>query len=159
SSPVYNRTTDECEITCEPWSDEECEGVVCTALDQCHDPGGCSRGLCDDPWKRDGTPCDDGNSCTVEDTCTFGECTRGNPIPACCGNGTVDAGEECDDGNQAGNPQDGCAADCTVDDSWLCSGTPSSCCMEASAFQSAQFSIDQSGDSCQEVADGSVWGW
>ena len=52
--------------------------VVCTALDQCHDPGSCdtANGLCSNPEKPDGTSCSDG-------TCQSG---------ACVPNGTGGAG-------------------------------------------------------------------
>jgi cysteine-rich repeat protein len=36
-----------------------------------------------------------------------------------CGDGVVEDGEECDDYNTDDN--DGCAADCTVEDGWTCS--------------------------------------
>jgi polyhydroxybutyrate depolymerase len=46
-------------------------------------------------------------------------------LPVACGDGIVDGGETCDDGNdQAG---DGCGATCTVEAGWSCSGVPSSC--------------------------------
>jgi fibro-slime domain-containing protein len=35
-----------------------------------------------------------------------------------CGNGVVDPGEKCDDGNKVGN--DGCTAICQVEDGWVC---------------------------------------
>ncbi len=42
-----------------------------------------------------------------------------------CGNGILDSGEECDDGNRA--VDDGCSAACTVEAGWSCSGSPSVC--------------------------------
>src|SRR5439155_22767925 len=55
--------------------------VVCTALDQCHDAGTCDTGtgLCSDPAKDDGTPCDDSDESTLNDACTSGVC-EGNPV-------------------------------------------------------------------------------
>src|SRR5438445_540209 len=55
--------------------------VVCTALDQCHDAGTCDTGtgLCSDPAKDDGTPCDDSDESTLNDACTSGVCA-GNPV-------------------------------------------------------------------------------
>jgi cysteine-rich repeat protein len=38
--------------------------------------------------------------------------------PAACGNGSVEAGETCDDGNL--EPDDGCSANCRVDPGWIC---------------------------------------
>ncbi|HZR83412.1 MAG TPA: Ig domain-containing protein [Candidatus Binatia bacterium] len=48
-----------------------CDGVVCTASDQCHDVGVCDpeTGLCSDPVKPAGTACEDGDACTVNDRC------------------------------------------------------------------------------------------
>ena len=36
-----------------------------------------------------------------------------------CGNGTLNAGEDCDDGNSVG--YDGCSPSCTIEDGWQCS--------------------------------------
>jgi hypothetical protein len=45
--------------------------VVCTPSDQCHTAGTCNplTGQCTDPVAPNGTPCDDGNPCTQNDTC------------------------------------------------------------------------------------------
>src|SRR5262249_29249163 len=42
-----------------------------------------------------------------------------------CGNGTLDASEECDDGNTASG--DGCSHDCQLEQCYTCSGSPSRC--------------------------------
>ena len=42
-----------------------------------------------------------------------------------CGDGILDSGEECDDGNTTG--ADGCSADCKVINGWYCHGEPSQC--------------------------------
>ncbi len=42
-----------------------------------------------------------------------------------CGNGVVEPDEGCDDAGTA--PADGCAADCTVEPGWDCTGSPSVC--------------------------------
>ncbi|NVJ05811.1 EGF domain-containing protein [Myxococcus sp. AM001] len=44
---------------------------------------------------------------------------------ALCGNGELNAGEQCDDGNVA--PGDGCGASCQVEPGYTCSGVPSVC--------------------------------
>jgi len=56
--------------------------IVCTALDQCHEAGVCdpATGICSDPLKTDGAPCDDGNACTQTDTCQAGACMGSNPV-------------------------------------------------------------------------------
>jgi fibro-slime domain-containing protein len=47
--------------------------------------------------------------------------------PGKCGNGALDPGESCDDGNKT--PGDGCSAICQVPSGWTCTGTPSVCNM------------------------------
>ena len=56
-----------------------------------------------------GTPCTDGNACTLNDTCQAGTCVGSSS----CGDGVLQAscGEQCDDGNR--NNHDGCKNDCT----------------------------------------------
>jgi hypothetical protein len=56
--------------------------VVCTALDQCHNPGTCSpaTGTCSNPNKPNGSACTDGNLCTQTDSCQAGICTGANPV-------------------------------------------------------------------------------
>ena len=50
--------------------------VVCTASDACHIAGVCNpaSGLCSNPRAPDGTLCNDGNICTVNDACSAGTC-------------------------------------------------------------------------------------
>ena len=88
-----------------------------------------STGLCELRPAMDGVPCDDGDTCTAQDVCTFGEClgaTRscddGNPCTddSCdiLSGGCVNAPNEgtCDDGNL-----------CTMDDACVagvCTGQP-----------------------------------
>jgi hypothetical protein len=56
--------------------------VVCTAIDPCHDAGTCdpASGVCPDPTKPNGTPCNDGSLCTQSDSCQSGTCTGANPV-------------------------------------------------------------------------------
>src|SRR4030095_14896666 len=77
--------------------------VVCTASDQCHDVGVCETvtGICSDPPKANGSSCEDGNPCTLPDTCQTGLCQAGPPadfdsdahVSGLCG------GDDCNDGN------------------------------------------------------------
>jgi hypothetical protein len=94
-----------------------CAGVVCQARDRCHAAGTCdpATGLCSNPLALDGTKCDDGNICTINDACKAGACV-GSPYtcpaaPACThvvgcvpGSGCLynpDVnGTLCDDGNK-----------------------------------------------------------
>ncbi len=59
-----------------------CQGinpVLCSALDQCHDPGVCNpaTGVCSDPAAPNGTPCDDADACSLGDFCSAGGCSAG----------------------------------------------------------------------------------
>lgn len=71
--------------------------LVCTALDQCHNAGTCNpaNGVCSNPTKPNGTPCNDGNACTSPDQCQIGTCqgtvTLGTPsnLVATAGSGAV----------------------------------------------------------------------
>jgi slime mold repeat-containing protein len=67
--------------------------VVCAALDQCHVAGVCdpATGICSNPDEADGTTCDDGQFCTVNDTCTAGVC--GGSSRDCSA-----LGDQCNDG-------------------------------------------------------------
>ena len=49
----------------------------------------------------------------------------GMRLPDNCGNGVIDLGEECDDGNNAAG--DGCDPSCHVEACYACSGAPSAC--------------------------------
>jgi len=77
--------------------------VVCAASDPCHDTGTCDAGtgVCSDPVKPDGATCEDGNPCTLPDTCQAGACQAGPPkdldadahVNGQCG------GDDCNDTN------------------------------------------------------------
>jgi streptogramin lyase len=56
--------------------------VVCTASDQCHGVGICdpASGTCSNPSQPDGTPCDDGNACSMGDSCRAGVCNAGSSL-------------------------------------------------------------------------------
>src|SRR5207253_1037625 len=108
--------------------------VVCSGADQCHEAGICDPaiGICSNPTKAEGTPCDDGNACTRNDTCQAGTCTGRepvvcsaadqcheagvcNPATGVCSNPTKSDGATCDDRN-ACTRNDTCqAGTCTGD--------------------------------------------
>jgi len=119
--------------------DDKCLDVVCVALDQCHDVGVCDpqTGLCSDPPKPDGASCDDGDACTLDDTCQAGVCVGHDPVVCaaldpCHDVGTCDPqtglcsdppkpdGAECDDG-------DACTLDDTCQAGVCVSGDPKVC--------------------------------
>jgi subtilisin family serine protease len=60
----------------------ECLGVICAALDQCHEAGECepTNGSCTHPARQDGAACEDGDACTSGDSCRTGVCTSGMDI-------------------------------------------------------------------------------
>ena len=122
--------------------------TVCVALDQCHDAGTCdpATGVCSQPAKADGTPCDDGNRCTKGDACRGGgACAAGapvvcSPVDAChvascdaatgvCSQTAKADGAPCDDGNRC-TEGDACrAGSCVPDGPITC--TPVDQCHEA----------------------------
>jgi cysteine-rich repeat protein len=130
ASPVWNVATSKCDTTCD--SSDPCAYVTCTAQDQCHLAGVCNpaTGTCSNPVKPNNSPCSDGNTCTPGDKCVSGACVVGPKLRNCCGNAAVEAGEQCDDGNQSAL-EDGCKANCTLYAGWVCSGSPSECCVGA----------------------------
>lgn len=90
--------------------------VVCAALDQCHDAGTCdpSNGKCGNPAKADGTPCDDADQCTAEESCVAGACTPATPSADVDGDGVCDALDICSlyDPDQADADDDGIGDAC-----------------------------------------------
>jgi hypothetical protein len=133
-------------------SGEQCQGGVCTggtlttctALDQCHAVGVCNpyTGLCSNPYRVNGTTCDDGQACTVNDVCAAGLCMGQNKVctaldqchdvgtcdaaTGLCGNPVSPDTRTCDDGK-------GCTTSdhCTAG---VCGGTlvtcPTGSCIE-----------------------------
>jgi cysteine-rich repeat protein len=113
--------------------------ITCSASDQCHDVGTCdpTTGLCSDPSKADGTACDDGDACTLTDTCAAGACLGGNPVvcavPDSCHEAVCDPatglcpapapkpeGATCDDGNACTQTDTCLAGSCTGADPVIC---------------------------------------
>jgi hypothetical protein len=106
----------------------ECVGAEpkqCEPTDDCHEAGECDAGTgeCTIPAKADGEPCDDGQSCTTNDTCAEGAC-GGEAVV--CDDGLACSGDSCDEASGA------CAADtrncrCELDadcqDGNACNGT------------------------------------
>jgi len=71
-----------------------CAGVVCGASDGCHEVGVCdpSTGWCTEPPAADGTACDDGDACTLVDTCQAGVCSGGQAVTCPASGACHDAG-------------------------------------------------------------------
>ena len=104
--------------TCQAGTCVGANPVACAATDQCHVGGTCnpSTGACSNPAAPNGTACNDGNACTLTDTCQAGTCVGSNPttcgaIDQCHVAGTCNPttgacttpaatdGTACDDGN------------------------------------------------------------
>jgi len=126
---------------------DACSGGVCDgpARDCSHLDGDCTRGVCDeiaetclaDP-ANEGLSCEDGDPCTVEETCLGGTCAGGGPVDCshlddACNDGVCDtetgnctpqplsAGTACDDGSFCNGPDtcDGAGA-CVPSDTDPC---------------------------------------
>ena len=84
--------------------------------------------------------CDDGeqNSDAAPDAC------RTNCQPAACGDGVVDGDEACDDANL--DPEDGCAATCSVELGFACTEESPSECGPASILINGGFEDSSRGD-------------
>jgi cysteine-rich repeat protein len=112
------------------------EAIVCVASDQCHDAGVCNpaTGLCSDPAKSNGTPCDDGTLCTATDTCENGGCVGSDAVicvaPAAC----LDAGV-CDPGTGLCSEPTVSADGSPCDDGDLC--TTGSTCQSGSCLSAS----------------------
>lgn len=90
-----------CRFDCE-------EAADCDDDNWCNGVEECTKNAC-----VAGTPEAENAACDI-DALTKGVCRSGQCAAVGCGNTTVDAGEDCDDGNQ--NDADGCTAKCE----WTC---------------------------------------
>jgi N-acetylneuraminic acid mutarotase len=91
--------------------------VVCTASDQCHGVGTCNpaTGICSNPNATNGTSCNDGNACTVPDSCQNGTCASGPQLT--CDDHNACTAESCDPINGCGHATVNCDDNnpCTAD--------------------------------------------
>jgi hypothetical protein len=79
---------------------------ACTNGDQCRNAGVCNpqTGQCSLPVpKPNGTLCNDGNACTLDDVCEQGDCTAGSPL-VCANGGPCSTPGDC-------NPETGLCSD------------------------------------------------
>jgi cysteine-rich repeat protein len=100
-----------CELDNKP-AGTQCQG---NGIDTCSDADTCDgSGVCQDNGPSAAPEiCDNG----IDDNCILGsdcadEVCASDPVCAVCGNGIVEGGEACDDGNT--NDNDACGNDCTV---------------------------------------------
>lgn len=133
---------------------DECLAGVCTGLDpkqctvkgQCYDLGQCNptTGVCTDPVKPLGTPCNDGDLCSQTDTCDAGVCKGGNkvvctaldqchnkgtcaPATGLCSNPTKANGTTCNDGDLCTQTDTCQAGACTGGSPVVCPAGPDAC--------------------------------
>lgn len=108
-------TLDQCDATDGTCQHSNLTGTPCDDHDPCTQGESCSEGLCGGGVPipeccQENGACDDGDPCTT-DACdlTTHRCVFAAITP-CCGNGRVETGEDCDDGDtEAG---DGCSPHC-----------------------------------------------
>ena len=136
----------DCELSCD--DDADCgDGAACQGTPTCD----LSSNTCDVA-----SPPADGTACTQEDG-SDGVCRTGECVAAGCGNGILDDGEECDDGNET--ERDGCDGDCTfscnedVDcvDETVCNGSET-CDVATHACIDGEPLDCSDGDACTEDA-------
>jgi len=75
----------------------------------CDDGNECTLDVCDEAGDSCSNNVNEGAACGTAGTCDAG----GQCVEPFCGDGTQDAGEQCDDGNN--NNGDGCSASCTIE--------------------------------------------
>ena len=102
-----NFLTGECESVPTRICDTDCTTATCV-------PGKDFEYECTDPEdKPDDTPCTDLNTCNGnEDTCQNGHCVGAGEAQV-CGNGDLEAPEECDDGDTHFEDGEACSPNCT----------------------------------------------
>lgn len=111
-----------------------CSGEnVCNSTGQCITPEQCT-----DTCESLGYGCEThticGSSVNCGDCLSSEVCNSTWQCEIACGNGDMDTGEECDDGDT--DNSDGCSSICTVELGWECTGEPSSCENIGGAFNS-----------------------
>lgn len=109
-------------------------GATCSG-----EPSQCSIAVCGNGGEPEaGESCDAGDknglfygdgkgcskTCTREPNCRNPDTGVTEACTTTCGDGNIDEGEECDDGNGVSN--DGCSAECTKEDGFNCDGHPQS---------------------------------
>ncbi|GHG81888.1 DUF4215 domain-containing protein [Comamonas sp. JC664] len=125
---------DGCSANCRVENGYACSGAPSTCTTTCGDGVRVGGEACDDGNLENGDGCssrcllEDGQSCNASGVCESGVCspdTNTCVTPGSCGNGALDEGEHCDDGNTLAG--DGCSPGCAIEAGYGCTGTPSVC--------------------------------
>jgi cysteine-rich repeat protein len=129
----------------------ESSGTSCHQDSDCGDMlrKGCYSGqclyFCDEPPQEGYPPCPSG-VCTSfsmsSSACTVGSGYNGAPV---CGNGQVETGEQCDDGNTVDG--DGCSANCTTEQS-PSQQCPYQCCSSCYGSEIPNYSCTGTSNKC-----------
>jgi cysteine-rich repeat protein len=99
-----------------PMQCSNCGGISCAALNECS-----FDSFVGGAFVSTGANLSPGSQCTGGTCDGSGHCI---PFPV-CGNGKVEAGEQCDDGNTTNS--DGCSNTCMTEHGFQCNGSPSVC--------------------------------
>ena len=120
----------------------------CDAVERC---SGSNAACPVDATQPDGTTCDDGQTCTIDDSCVGGMC-GGDSLT--CGDGEVQAscGEACDDGNTTSG--DGCSATCQPE--FVCGPAPQAGCKRPIASGASKLQLK---DKDPDTGDTVGWKW
>lgn len=132
----------DCSFSCTQNPDSCDDGNPCNGAESCGSvvgPNGGNGMAC-----AAGVPLNDGDACGANMICKAGAC-----VATMCGNGVVEPGEQCDDGNPTDG--DGCDTDCT----YSCANAANDCGGAAPACQMWQCNASHV---CEAVADGGVNG-
>jgi cysteine-rich repeat protein len=143
-------------------------GTSCSDGDVCDGVETCQLGLC-----TPGVPlvCDDGDPCTVDECMAGSGCdaTKDLGLPECvrtwfpvilsilddgCGDGVVDSGEQCDDGNATGG--DCCSPTCQFDASGVACDDGSPCTTGDTCQAGACMGLAAPEPGCREAQRGGV---
>jgi cysteine-rich repeat protein len=125
---------DGCGGSCRVENGYSCTGAPSVCRTLCGDGVVAGAEVCDDGNLRAGDTCsprcllEEGQACQASGVCDSGVCNPTNDTCAdanVCGNGHLDEGELCDDGDTTAG--DGCGATCTIEAGYGCTGNPSVC--------------------------------